>query len=110
MNTNLFERYANKIHNLIYENYCLGARMYNFQDYDIDEIDFTLWDFYYKDGRTCKVFSYDWSDGGKWSEPIDFKILLEDGESLENVSNNDLYMMPETLEKYGWCFDHEEYY
>ncbi len=57
------------------------------------------YDFYYKDGRTCKVFSHDWSDDGKWSEPIDFfKILLEDGEALENVSNNDLYMTPETLE------------
>lgn len=57
MNEQLFLRY--RFDNLIREKYCLDGKMYNFDDYDIDDFEFENLDFYYEDGRQCKITKYE---------------------------------------------------
>lgn len=57
MNEQLFLRYS--FDNLIREKYCLDVKMYNFDDYDIDDFEFEDLNFYYEDGRLCKIIKYE---------------------------------------------------
>ena len=109
MNEKLFSKYASEINKLINNKYCLNSYSYNLNDYELEEIDFKLWDFYYKDGQSCKVLDYQWGYYGRWSCPDNFKIILENNTILTDIKSSDLYMTPDTLEKYGWCFSREDY-
>lgn len=66
-------------------------------------------DFYYEDGRQCKIIEYDWSQDGKWSNIRNITIYCLDGEVIENVSAYSIYLTEESLEKYGWYFKEDDY-
>ena len=53
MNEQLFLRYH--LDNLIRERYLLDNKTYNFDAYDIEDFKFEDLDFYYEDGRPCKI-------------------------------------------------------
>lgn len=57
MNEQLFLRY--RFDNLIREKYLLDNKTYNFDDYDIEDFKFEDIDFYYEDGRQCKIIKYE---------------------------------------------------
>lgn len=107
MNKQLFLRYH--LDNLIREKYCLDSKMYNFDDYDIDDFKFEDLDFYYEDGRQCKITDYEWSQDGKWSNIKNITIVFEDGGIIENIGTHSLYLTEESLEKYGWYFKEDDY-
>ena len=108
MNEQLFLRYH--LDNLIREKYCLDGKMYNFDDYDIDDFEFKNLDFYYLDGRQCKIKDYEWSQDGKWSNIKNITVVFEDGEQIENLGAYCLYLTEESLEKCSWYFIDSEYY
>lgn len=66
-------------------------------------------DFYYEDGRQCKIIKYEWDGEGKWSYISDITIRFADGEVMEHVSGYYLYLTEESLEKYGWYFKEDDY-
>lgn len=107
MNEQLFLRY--RFDNLIREKYCLDSKTYNFDDYDIEDFKFEDLDFYYEDGRPCKIIKYEWGGEGKWSYISNITIRFADGEIMEHVSGYYLYLTEESLEKYGWYFKEDDY-
>lgn len=108
MNEQLFLRYH--LDNLIREKYCLDSKTYNFDDYDIEDFKFEDLDFYYEDGRQCKITDYEWSQDGKWSNIKNITIRFADGEVVEHVSPYYLFLAEESLEKCSWYFIDSEYY
>lgn len=109
MNEQLFLRYQDNFTKIINERYRLDDKMYNFDDYDIEDFKFEDLDFYYEDGRQCKITEYDWSQDGKWSNIRNITIYCLDGEVMEHVSGYYLYLTKESLEKYGWYFKEDDY-
>lgn len=109
MNEQLFLRYQNNINNLIRERYLLDNKMYNFDDYDIEDFEFEDLNFYYEDGRECKIVKYEWDGEGKWSFINDITIRFSNGEEMEHVSGYHLFLTEESLEKYGWYFKEDNY-
>lgn len=107
MNEQLFLRYH--LDNLIRERYLLDNKTYNFDDYDIEDFKFEDLDFYYEDGRPCKIIKYEWDGEDKWSYINDITIRFADGEVIEHVSGYYLYLTEESLEKYGWYFKEDDY-
>ena len=109
MNEQLFLRYQDNFTNLIRERYLLDNKTHNFDDYDIEDFKFEDLDFYYEDGRPCKIVKYEWDGEGKWSYINDITIRFADGEVMEHVSGYYLYLTEESLEKYGWYFKEDDY-
>lgn len=60
MNEQLFLRYQDNFTNLIRERYLLDNKTHNFDDCDIEDFKFEDLDFYYEDGRPCKIVKYEW--------------------------------------------------
>lgn len=109
MNEQLFLRYQDNFAKIINERYRLDDKMYNFDDYDIEDFKFEDLDFYYEDGRPCKIIKYEWDGEGKWSYISDITIRFNDGEVMEHVSGYYIYLTEESLEKYGWYFKEDDY-
>lgn len=59
--------------------------MYNFDDYDIEDFKLCNLDFYYKDGRPCKILDYDWAGDGKYTYVNNIVICFDNGEIKEDV-------------------------
>lgn len=74
-----------------------------------DDFEFEDLDFYYEDGRPCKIIKYEWDGEGKWSYISDITIRFNDGEIMEHVSGYYLFLTEESLEKYGWYFKEDDY-
>lgn len=72
-------------------------------------VEFEDLNFYYEDGRPCKIIKYEWDGEGKWSYISDITIRFADGEVMEHVSGYYLYLTEESLEKYGWYFKEDDY-
>ena len=109
MNEQLFLRYQGNLNNLIRERYLLDNKTYNFDDYDIEDFKFEDLDFYYEDGRECKIVNYEWGGEGRWSYISNITIRFTDGEIMEHVSGYYLFLTEESLEKYGWYFKEDDY-
>lgn len=109
MNEQLFLRYQSNLNNLIRERYLLDNKTYNFDDYDIEDFKFEDLDFYYEDGRECKIVNYEWDGEGRWSYISNITIRFTDGEIMEHVSRYYLFLTEESLEKYGWYFKENDY-
>lgn len=109
MNEQLFLRCQDNFTKIINERYRLDDKTYNFDDYDIEDFKFEDLDFYYEDGRPCKIIKYEWDGEGKWSYISDITIRFADGEVMEHVSGYYLYLTEESLEKYGWYFKEDDY-
>ena len=109
MNEQLFLRYQDNFTNLIRERYLLDNKTHNFDDYDIEDFKFEDLDFYYEDGRPCKIVKYKWDGEGKWSYISDITIRFADGEVMEHVSGYYLFLTEESLKKYGWYFKEDDY-
>ena len=110
MNEQLILKYQNDFAGIIDERYCLDGKMYNFDDYDIDDFEFKNLDFYYEDGRDCQIIKYEWSRDGKWSNICNITIEFSNGEQLENVSAHSLFLTQKSLEQCSWYFIDENYY
>lgn len=109
MNEQLLLRYQGNLNNLIRERYLLDNKTYNFDDYDIEDFKFEDLDFYYEDGRPCKIVKYEWDGEGRWSFISNITIRFSDGETMEHVSGYYLFLTEESLEKYGWYFKEDDY-
>lgn len=109
MNEQLFLRYQDNFAKIINERYRLDNKTHNFDDYDIEDFKFEDLDFYYEDGRPCKIVKYEWDGEGKWSYISNITIHFADGEVMEHVSGYYLFLTEESLEKYGWYFKEDDY-
>ena len=109
MNEQLFLRYQDNFAKIINERYRLDDKMYNFDDYDIEDFKLCNLDLYYKDGRPCKILDYDWVGDGKYTYVNNIVIRFNNGEIKEDVSGMALYLTEEALEKYGWYFKEDDY-
>ena len=95
--------------NFFRQKYLLDNKTYNFDDYDIEDFKFEDLDFYYEDGRQCKIIKYEWDGEGKWSYISDITIRFNDDKVMEHVSGYYLFLTEESLEKYGWYFKEDDY-
>lgn len=86
MNEQLFLRYQDNFTKIINERYHLDNKIYNFDDYNIEDFKLCNLDFYYKDGRPCKILDYDWAGDGKydlhellalWNRGLEHKSFAE---------------------------------
>ena len=109
MNEQLLLRYQDNFTAIINERYRLDDKMYNFDDYDIEDFKFEDLDFYYEDGRQCKITEYEWTQDGKWSNITNITIYCLDGETIENVKARSIYLTEESLKKCSWYFITEDY-
>lgn len=109
MNEQLLLRYQDNFTKIINEKYRLDDKMYNFDDYDIEDFKLCNLDFYYKNGRQCKILDYNWAGDGKYTYVNNIIIRFDNGEIKEDVSGMALYLTEESLEKYGWYFKEDDY-
>lgn len=109
MNEQLFLRYQDNFTKIINERYRLDDKIYNFDDYNIDDFKLGNLDFYYKDGRPCKILDYSWAGDGKYTYVNNIVIRFDNGEIKEDVSGMSLYLTEKSLEKYGWYFKEDDY-
>lgn len=111
MNKQLILKYQNNFARLIQDEYNLGGKMYDFENYeDNDDFKFKDFSYHYIDGRDCRILDYEWYLDGKWSHIYKIKIELEDGEILENISPDKLYISYNSYEDCRNYFIQDEYY
>lgn len=111
MNERLILKYQDNFARLIQEEYCLGDKMYDFENHeDLDDFKFKDFIYHYVDGRDCRILDYEWYLDGKWSHITKIKIELEDSEILENVSPNNLYIPYDYYEDCCGYFIQDGYY
>lgn len=59
MNEQLILKYQNNFARLIQDEYCLGDKMYDFENYeDLDDFKFKDYLYHYIDGRNCRILDY----------------------------------------------------
>lgn len=111
MNERLILKYQNNFAHLIDNEYNLGGKMYDFENHeDLEDFNFKDFNYHYIDGRNCRILDYEWYLDGKWSHIYKIKIELEDGEILEDVSPNKLYISYDSYEDCRSYFIQDEYY
>lgn len=111
MNEQLLLRYQDNFTKIINEKYRLDDKMYNFDDYDIEDFKLGNLDFYYKDGRQCKILDYNWAGDGKYTYVNNIVIRFDNGEIKEDVSGMALYLTEESLKNVlEHCFGDKDYF
>lgn len=111
MDEKLILKYRDNFARLIQDEYCLGDKMYDFENHEeLEDFEFKDYLYHYVDGRNCRILDYEWYLDGKWSHINNIKIELEDGEILENISPNKLYISYESYEDCRGYFIQDEYY
>lgn len=111
MDERLILKYRDNFARLIQDEYCLGDKMYDFENHEeLEDFNFKDFQYHYVDGRNCRILDYKWDLDGKWSNINNIKIELEDGDILENISPNKLYISYDSYEDCRGYFIQDEYY
>ena len=111
MDEKLILKYRDNFARLIQDEYCLGDKMYDFENHEeLEDFNFKDYLYHYVDGRNCRILDYEWYLDGKWSHINNIKIELENDEILEDISPNKLYISYESYEDCRGYFIQDEHY
>ena len=68
MDEKLILKYQDNFARLIQDEYCLGDKMYDFENHEeLEDFNFKDYLYNYVDGRNCRILDYEWYLDGKWS-------------------------------------------